>query len=140
MRSKPSFTAIIGELKRLHARRSPCFRSERVLLRVCDALQACGQHARLWLACADEPIYPGSSFTYGAMRAKLDRIMASDYYTTTAIGGSYGAEGVQAQESITISPEAHLVEENLAPEGHKVHKNCIFLVVKIGWAAAFLST
>ncbi|XP_037468829.1 uncharacterized protein LOC119341037 [Triticum dicoccoides] len=85
-----------------------------------DALQACGQHARLWLARADEPIHPGSSFTYGAVRVKLDRIMASDYYTTTAIGGSYGAEGVQAQESITISPEAHSVEENLAAEGHKV--------------------
>ena len=41
-----------------------------------------------------------------AVRVKLDRIMASDYYTAAAVGGgSYGAEGVQAQESITISPE-----------------------------------
>ena len=38
----------------------------------------------------------------GAVRVKLDRIMASDYYTTATIGGSYGAEGVQAQESITV--------------------------------------
>lgn len=30
MRSKPTFTAIIDQLVRLHARRSPCFRSERL--------------------------------------------------------------------------------------------------------------
>uniref|UniRef100_A0A8R7TFN3 Uncharacterized protein n=1 Tax=Triticum urartu TaxID=4572 RepID=A0A8R7TFN3_TRIUA len=39
-------------------------------------------------------------------------IMALDYYTAAAVGGSYGAEDVQAQESITI-------QENLAAEGHK---------------------
>ncbi|KAE8813179.1 protein MLP1 [Hordeum vulgare] len=59
-----------------------------------DALQACAHHARLWLVRADEPIHPGSSVTYAAVRAKLDRIMASDYYTAAAVGG-YGAEGVQ---------------------------------------------
>ncbi|XP_020165778.1 uncharacterized protein [Aegilops tauschii subsp. strangulata] len=88
-----------------------------------DALQACAHHARLWLARADEPIHPGSSVTYAAVRAKLDRIMASDYYTAAAVGGgSYGAEGVQAQESMTASPEASAVEENLAAEGHKEEK------------------
>ncbi|KAM3294796.1 hypothetical protein ACQJBY_037590 [Aegilops geniculata] len=88
-----------------------------------DALQACAHHARLWLARADEPIHPGSSVTYAAVRAKLDRIMASDYYTAAAVGGgSYGAEGVQAQESMTASPEASAVEENLAAEDHKEEK------------------
>ncbi|XP_044979704.1 nuclear transport factor 2 [Hordeum vulgare subsp. vulgare] len=86
-----------------------------------DALQACAHHARLWLARADEPIHPGSSVTYAAVRAKLDRIMASDYYTAAAVGG-YGAEGVQAQESMAASPEASAVEENLAAEGHKDEK------------------
>ncbi|KAE8773755.1 protein MLP1 [Hordeum vulgare] len=85
-----------------------------------DALQACAHHARLWLARADEPIHPGSSVTYAAVRAKLDRIMASDYYTAAAVGG-YGAEGVQAQESMVASPEASAVEENLAAEGHKIY-------------------
>ncbi|EMS47935.1 hypothetical protein TRIUR3_26673 [Triticum urartu] len=49
----------------------------------------------------------------GVVRAKLDMIMALDYYTAAAVGGSYGAEDVQAQESITI-------QENLAAEGHKL--------------------
>ncbi|XBH74698.1 uncharacterized protein [Aegilops tauschii subsp. strangulata] len=93
MRSKPRFTAIIAELKRLHERRSP---ASAVSISHHDALQACGHHACLWLARADEPIHPGSSVTYGAVRAMLDRIMASDYYTTATVGGSYGAEGVQA--------------------------------------------
>ncbi|KAE8812518.1 protein MLP1 [Hordeum vulgare] len=84
-----------------------------------DALQACAHHARLWLARADEPIHPGSSVTYAAVRAKLDRIMASDYYTTAAVGG-YGAEGVQAQESMAASPEASAVEESGAGEAPKV--------------------
>uniref|UniRef100_A0A8I6YH58 Uncharacterized protein n=2 Tax=Hordeum vulgare subsp. vulgare TaxID=112509 RepID=A0A8I6YH58_HORVV len=91
-----------------------------------DALQACAHHARLWLARADEPIHPGSSVTYAAVRAKLDRIMASDYYTAAAVGG-YGAEGVQAQESMAASPEASAVEENLAAEGHKVKSQTSFL-------------
>uniref|UniRef100_A0A8I6X8G6 Uncharacterized protein n=2 Tax=Hordeum vulgare subsp. vulgare TaxID=112509 RepID=A0A8I6X8G6_HORVV len=91
-----------------------------------DALQACAHHARLWLARADEPIHPGSSVTYAAVRAKLDKIMASDYYTAAAVGG-YGAEGVQAHESMAASPEASAVEENLAAEGHKVKSQTSFL-------------
>lgn len=64
------------------------------------------------------------------VRAKLDRIMASDYYTAqpemratvdvAAAVGSYGAGGVQAQESMVVSPEAPAVEESLPAEGHKV--------------------
>ncbi|KAI5019435.1 hypothetical protein ZWY2020_044323 [Hordeum vulgare] len=92
------------------------------------ATLACAHHARLWFACADEPIHPGSSVTYAAVRAKLDRIMASDYYTAAAVGG-YGAEDVQAQESMAASPEASAVEENLAPEGHKVKSQTSFLFV-----------
>ncbi|KAM3405708.1 hypothetical protein ACQJBY_008307 [Aegilops geniculata] len=102
MRSKPSFTAIVGDLK---ASTRAARHASAVSVSHRDALQACGHHARLWLARTDEPIHPGSSVTFvdGAVRAKLDRIMASDYYTAAVVGGSYGAKGVQAQGSITIS-------------------------------------
>ncbi|KAI4974011.1 hypothetical protein ZWY2020_041792 [Hordeum vulgare] len=36
------------------------------------------------------------------------------------VGGNYGAEGVQAQESMNAPPEVSVVEENLAAEGHKI--------------------
>ena len=64
------------------------------------------------------------------VRAKLDRIMASDYYTAqpemratvdvAAAVGKYGAGDVQAQESMVVSPEASAPEESLPAEGHKV--------------------
>ncbi|KAL5211111.1 hypothetical protein ABZP36_006734 [Zizania latifolia] len=94
-----------------------------------DALQTCIHHVRLWLRRADEPIHPGSSITYAGVRAKLDRIMASDYYTAqpemgatvdlSAAVGSYGTGGLQAQENMVVSPEAPAVEEGLTAEGHK---------------------
>uniref|UniRef100_A0A453H4B6 Uncharacterized protein n=1 Tax=Aegilops tauschii subsp. strangulata TaxID=200361 RepID=A0A453H4B6_AEGTS len=79
-----------------------------------DALQACAHHARLWLTRANAPIHPGSSVTYAAVRSKLDRIMASDYYTA-----HHGAESVQALMSMTVSPEAPSLKEYIAAEGHK---------------------
>ncbi|VAI01221.1 unnamed protein product [Triticum turgidum subsp. durum] len=85
-----------------------------------DALQACVHHARLWLTRADAPIHPGSSVTYAAVRSKLDRIMASDYYTAPAVAGNHGAEGLQAQMSMTDSPEGPSLKEILAAENHKV--------------------
>ncbi|KAM0863849.1 hypothetical protein ACQ4PT_044318 [Festuca glaucescens] len=81
-----------------------------------DALQACANHARLWLARAEEPISPDTPATYAAVRTKLERIMASEYYTAAAVGG------VQIQETMSASPEAPSVEENLAAEGHKEEK------------------
>ncbi|CAL4918445.1 unnamed protein product [Urochloa decumbens] len=98
-----------------------------------DALQACAHHARLWLRRADEPVHPGSNITYAGVRAKLDKIMSSDYYTTqpdiratealAASVGNYGAGGVQVQESMVVSPQApEEVEESLAVEGHKGEK------------------
>lgn len=98
-----------------------------------DALQACARHARLWLSRADEPIHPDSPVTYAGVRAKLDKIMSLDYYTArteiratetlAAAVESFGAGGVQAQESTVVSPQApEDVEENLAVEGHKDEK------------------
>ncbi|RLN15422.1 uncharacterized protein C2845_PM02G02280 [Panicum miliaceum] len=98
-----------------------------------DALQACAHHARLWLRRADEPIHPDSTVTYAGVRAKLEKIMSSDYYTArteiratedlAASVGSYGPGGGQAQESMVVSPQApEAVEESLVVEGHKDEK------------------
>ncbi|WVZ60137.1 hypothetical protein U9M48_010195 [Paspalum notatum var. saurae] len=98
-----------------------------------DALHACAHHASLWLRRADQPIHPDSTITYAGVRAKLDKIMSSDYYTArTEIGAtealaaaaeSYGAGGAQAQESMVVSPQApEAVEESLAVEEHKDEK------------------
>ncbi|XP_026433922.1 uncharacterized protein LOC113331431 [Papaver somniferum] len=47
------------------------------------ALSNCLQHAKLWRMNSEEPIQPGSDVTYAALRERLNKIMASDYYTTT---------------------------------------------------------
>ncbi|KAI3467410.1 hypothetical protein Pfo_024073 [Paulownia fortunei] len=48
-----------------------------------NSLQKCVEHAKLWLANSEQPIEPNSSITYAGLREKLNKIMASDYYTTT---------------------------------------------------------
>ncbi|KAJ0982823.1 hypothetical protein J5N97_011078 [Dioscorea zingiberensis] len=48
-----------------------------------EALRGCVQHARQWLENSDEAIHPGSFDTYAGLREKLNKILASDYYTTT---------------------------------------------------------
>ncbi|CAA2969173.1 Hypothetical predicted protein [Olea europaea subsp. europaea] len=48
-----------------------------------NALQKCVEHAKLWLANSDQPIESNSSVTYSGLREKLNKIMASDYFTTT---------------------------------------------------------
>ncbi|XP_041010842.1 uncharacterized protein LOC121254760 [Juglans microcarpa x Juglans regia] len=48
-----------------------------------NALQRCIEHAKLWLANSDQPIEPNSNLTYSDLRERLNKIMASDYFTTT---------------------------------------------------------
>lgn len=48
-----------------------------------DALQRCIEHAKLWIANSDQPVVPDSRITYATLREKLNKIMASDYFTTT---------------------------------------------------------
>ncbi|KAF8040064.1 hypothetical protein BT93_B2322 [Corymbia citriodora subsp. variegata] len=48
-----------------------------------NALQKCVDHAKQWIANSDEPIEPNASVTYASLRDRLDKIMASDYFTTT---------------------------------------------------------
>ncbi|KAG6522031.1 uncharacterized protein LOC122052523 [Zingiber officinale] len=78
-----------------------------------DALHACLQHAKLWLMNADQPIQPGTSLTYSGLREKLNKILASDYFTTTpemkapgdvaAAVGKYGAScQIHISEATTV--------------------------------------
>ncbi|KAL0421197.1 UNVERIFIED_CONTAM: hypothetical protein Slati_3142600 [Sesamum latifolium] len=48
-----------------------------------NALQTCVEHAKLWLEKSEQPIDPNLNITYAGLREKLDKIMASDYFTTT---------------------------------------------------------
>ncbi|KAG8663254.1 hypothetical protein MANES_01G192000v8 [Manihot esculenta] len=47
------------------------------------ALQRCIQHAKLWLANSDQPIEANANTSYAQLRERLNKIMASDYFTTT---------------------------------------------------------
>ncbi|XP_028085696.1 uncharacterized protein LOC114286690 [Camellia sinensis] len=48
-----------------------------------NALQQCIEHAKQWLANSDHPIDSDPNVSYAGLRAKLNKIMASDYFTTT---------------------------------------------------------
>lgn len=48
-----------------------------------NALRHCTERAKLWLANSDQPIEPTASVSYAGAREKLNKIMASDYFTTT---------------------------------------------------------
>ncbi|PIN15211.1 hypothetical protein CDL12_12143 [Handroanthus impetiginosus] len=48
-----------------------------------NSLQRCVEHAKLWLARSEQPIAPNSTITYAGLREKLNKIMASDYFTTS---------------------------------------------------------
>ncbi|XP_021908629.1 uncharacterized protein LOC110822746 [Carica papaya] len=77
-----------------------------------NALQRCVEHAMRWLSNSDEPIEPKTDVSYAGLREKLNKIMASDYFTTTpemkahvevaaaAAAGSFGAFQVPMHASI----------------------------------------
>ncbi|CAO2829147.1 unnamed protein product [Amaranthus hypochondriacus] len=48
-----------------------------------DALDTCLNHANLWLSNSDQLIDSHSNVTYAGLREKLNKIMASDYFTAT---------------------------------------------------------
>ncbi|KAK7307147.1 hypothetical protein VNO77_39961 [Canavalia gladiata] len=48
-----------------------------------NALQRCAEHAKLWLAKSEQPIEPNADVTYAGLREKLNKIMSSEYFTTT---------------------------------------------------------
>ncbi|XP_054824748.1 uncharacterized protein LOC129322455 [Prosopis cineraria] len=48
-----------------------------------NALQQCVEHAKPWLAKAEQPIEPNVDVTYANLREKLNKIMSSEYFTTS---------------------------------------------------------
>ncbi|GER51511.1 glycine-rich protein [Striga asiatica] len=91
-----------------------------------NALQKCLEHAKLWLANSEQPIEPNSNITYAGLREKLNKIMASEYFTTTpeikdagevaAAGGNYASFQVPVQGTSTVPP----VDTTIPMEGSTV--------------------
>ncbi|CAA0833090.1 glycine-rich protein [Striga hermonthica] len=91
-----------------------------------NALQKCLEHAKLWLANAEQPIDPNTNITYAGLREKLNKIMASEYFTTTpeikdagevaAAGGNYASFQVPVQGTSTVPP----VDSTIPVEGSTV--------------------
>ncbi|WJX62400.1 hypothetical protein P8452_47399 [Trifolium repens] len=75
-----------------------------------NALRRCIEHAKLWVSKAQQPIDPNVDVTYAGLREKLNKIMSSEYFTTTpemkatvevaAAAGNYGAFQVPAHGSV----------------------------------------
>ncbi|XP_077212728.1 uncharacterized protein LOC143858749 [Tasmannia lanceolata] len=91
-----------------------------------NALRSCVQHAKLWLENSDHPIQPGAAVTYAGLRERLNKILASDYFTTTpemkapvdvaAAAGKYASSQVSVQESSTVTDLGIQTEGALAAE------------------------
>lgn len=76
-----------------------------------NALQRCIEHAKFWLANSDHPIDPNANVTYAGLRERLNKIMSSDYFTTTpemkapvemAAAASYGSFQVPVHGSVPV--------------------------------------
>ncbi|CAI8587796.1 unnamed protein product [Vicia faba] len=76
-----------------------------------NALRRCIDHAKLWVSRAQQPIDPNVDVTYAGLREKLDKIMSSEYFTTTpemkapvdvaaAAAGNYGSFQVPVHDSV----------------------------------------
>ncbi|KAL7132936.1 hypothetical protein ABFS83_12G108500 [Erythranthe nasuta] len=91
-----------------------------------DAMQKCVEHAKLWLANSEQPIEPDSDITYAWLREKLNRIMASDYYTTipeirapvevAAAGGNYTSFQLPVHEPVLPQVDSTVSVENSTTE------------------------
>ncbi|GAB4829201.1 hypothetical protein Ancab_018866 [Ancistrocladus abbreviatus] len=94
-----------------------------------NALQRCMERAKLWLAKSEQPIHPESNVTYAGLREKLNKIMSSDYYTTTpemkaavemaaaAAAGNFGSfqvsvHGSMMPASVPVQVEGSVGEYN----------------------------
>ncbi|KAL5722538.1 hypothetical protein ACHQM5_006050 [Ranunculus cassubicifolius] len=83
-----------------------------------NALKSCLEHAKLWLANSDQPIEQGANVTYAALKERLNKILASDYYTTSpemkatdevaaAAAGKYvPVQGSSVSSEITVQTES----------------------------------
>ncbi|KAG5522367.1 hypothetical protein RHGRI_034523 [Rhododendron griersonianum] len=85
-----------------------------------EALRRCVSNATQWLLRSDHPIDSDPNITYAGLRAKLNKIMASDYVTTTpemkatvemaaAAAGNYASFQVPVHESMgPVSVPVHV--------------------------------
>lgn len=99
-----------------------------------NALEKCIEHAKRWLAKSDDPIDPDSSVTYAGLREKLNKIMASDYFTATpqmtgpgevvaaAAVGNFGSFQVPMHESI-VSVEVPVQVDGSVGQYHEMEEN-----------------
>ncbi|GFP80046.1 hypothetical protein PHJA_000148000 [Phtheirospermum japonicum] len=102
-----------------------------------NALKQCVEHAKLWLANADQRIEPDSDITYAGLKEKLNKIMASDYFTTTpeikaavevaAAGGNYTSFQVPVQ----VPVEGSSVEYHQEVKLDEYYSFFFFLIVKL---------
>ncbi|KAG6396538.1 hypothetical protein SASPL_142689 [Salvia splendens] len=92
-----------------------------------DSLEKCAEHAKLWLTNADQPIEAGSNITYAGLREKLNKIMASEYFTTTpeikapvdvaaAAAGNYTFQVLPVHGSVIPPASMHVPVESSGTE------------------------
>lgn len=99
-----------------------------------NALVKCTEYAKRWLAKSDDAIDPDSSVTYAGLREKLNKIMASDYFTATpqmtgpgevvaaAAVGNFGSFQVPMHESI-VSVEVPVQVDGSVGQYHETEEN-----------------
>nr|GMD95880.1 ATP-dependent RNA helicase A-like protein [Ipomoea batatas] len=106
-----------------------------------NALQKCIEHAKLWLENSTQPIEPDSNVTYAGLRLRLNKIMASQYFTAAPVGleaaaMNYGAYQAPVHESVPpvdapVQVQVHVEdigvqyqqkeEESISSHGNETH-------------------
>ncbi|KAK1267082.1 hypothetical protein QJS04_geneDACA023205 [Acorus gramineus] len=77
-----------------------------------NALVSCVHHAKRWLDRSNEPFQPDSDVTYADLRERLNKIMASDYFTTTPeLKGP--VDVAAAVEQFTVAAQVPAVESTV---------------------------
>ncbi|KAI4328369.1 hypothetical protein L6164_020727 [Bauhinia variegata] len=94
-----------------------------------NTLQRCIEHAKLWLANADQPIEPNTNFTYANLRERLNKIMSSEYFITSpemkavevaaAAAGNYASFQVPVHGSVVPVSVADDVEGSVSQSQEK---------------------
>lgn len=87
-----------------------------------NALRSCLEHAKLWLANSEQLIEEGSDVTYAALRGRLNKILASDYFTTSpemkaavevaAAAGNYAPSSHVPVQGSSVSSEVTVQTES----------------------------
>ncbi|ERN01367.1 uncharacterized protein LOC18429449 [Amborella trichopoda] len=111
-----------------------------------EALRICVDRAKLWLHKSDEPLYSDVGVTYAGLRERLNKILSSEYFTTTpemkalsqqsaveaaaaAASGNYVPQvivqdsGMQDHAFETESAPTHHQQKAEGQENHAIHSN-----------------